>query len=944
MLARVSTKRFRVALSFPGEKRDFIRQVADLLAKAIGKERVLYDDYLTAELARPNLDVYLGQLYHDDSELLVPFFCVNYERKEWCGIEWRQMRDILKRKQDDHIMPFRFDDTPIAGVLSIDGYVKIHNRTPQDVADLILQRIGASVGVVSASQPQIAPTRLRHGAEKLFGRENELKLLDEAWNNQKNRVATFVAFGGVGKTSLIFEWMNRLSADGWRGAERVFDWTFYSQGTRDTVSSDAFIAKALEFFGDTEMAKSNASPWDKGARLAQLVAQKRSLLVLDGLEPLQYPPGPMSGRLKDPAIETLLKGLARQNPGLCIITTRETVSDLAPFHGTTAPEWELDHLSEDAGAALLEQLGVNGTLTERRQLSRDVNGHALTLNLMGSYLTRAFGGDIRKRDQVKFEKADANVQGGHAFKAMAAYEKWLAGGGEEGQRQLAVLRVLGLFDHPASAEILAVLRSQPPIAHLTKPLVGLSEEDWNITLTLLVDNGLAFVRDDKSSVDAHPLIREYFAAQIRKKNLVGWRSAHRRLYEHLCLTTPEKPQPTLEDLQPLYQAVAHGCQAGLQQDAYEKIWLIRIRRRNESYSSKKLGAQGFELDAAACFFESPWSRLLQGLTEGTQARLLGNTAYFLRALGRLVEALEVMQVSQNRIVSQKDWRQAAINSNNLSELKLTLGKVVLAVREAEQSVIYADRHGDADWSEFSRTTRADALHQMGHRAEAKTHFLQAEQMQAKRQPYFPLLYSLYGVKYCDLLLAAPERVAWQIICSGGLRPPEGDAAHRATLQSISQRATQTLKIHESNNWLLDIALDHLTLGRAALYAAILESASSFSLPTSHLESAVAGLRRAGTMNYISQGLLTRAWLRFLTDPEHAQVDLDEAWEIAERGPMKLFLADIHLHRARLFFREKSYPWKSPEDDLADAEKFINDCGYHRRDEELADAKKAILGK
>jgi transposase len=68
---------------------------------------------------------------------------------------------------------------------------------------------------------------------------------------------------------------------------RIFDWTFYSQGTKDNVSSDVFIARALEFFGDAEMAMSNLSPWEKGARLARLVAQKRSLLVLDGLEPLQ---------------------------------------------------------------------------------------------------------------------------------------------------------------------------------------------------------------------------------------------------------------------------------------------------------------------------------------------------------------------------------------------------------------------------------------------------------------------------------------------------------------------------------------------------------------------------------------------------------------------------------------------------------------------------------
>ena len=56
----------------------------------------------------------------------------------------------------------------------------------------------------------------------------------------------------------------------------------------------------------------------------------------------------------------------------------------------------------------------------------------------------------------------------------------------------------------------------------------------------------------------------------------------------------------------------------------------------------------------------------------------------------------------------------------------------------------------------------------------------------------------------------------------------------------------------------------------------------------------------------------------------------------------MYLADIHLHRARLFFREPKYPWESPAADLAAAEKLINTCGYHRRDGELADAKAAIL--
>ncbi len=103
-----------------------------------------------------------------------------------------------------------------------------------------------------------------------------------------------------------------------------------------------------------------------------------------------------------------------------------------------------------------------------------------------------------------------------------------------------------------------------------------------------------------------------------------------------------------------------------------------------------------------------------------------------------------------------------------------------------------------------------------------------------------------------------------------------------------------------------------------------------------------GLRRAGHQDYIPRGLLSRAWLRVLDgDPAGAQADLDEAWQIAARGPMKLFMADILLHRARLFGPRQPYPWPTgPHADLAEARQLIETCGYHRRDEELADAEQA----
>jgi hypothetical protein len=134
-------KRFQVALSFPGEKRPFVSEVAEILGRHLEKSRIFYDANYEAELARGDLDLYLGKLYREQSELVVPFCCADYEKKKWCKLEWRQMRDILFNLEVERIMPFRFDDAPIAGLLSIDGYIKIGERTPHDVAKLILERL-----------------------------------------------------------------------------------------------------------------------------------------------------------------------------------------------------------------------------------------------------------------------------------------------------------------------------------------------------------------------------------------------------------------------------------------------------------------------------------------------------------------------------------------------------------------------------------------------------------------------------------------------------------------------------------------------------------------------------------------------------------------------------------------------------------------------------------
>jgi len=140
-LTDIKNKKFKVALSFPGEKRKYVKAVADKLIDEIGEETVFYDNFYEAELARPNLDTLLQNIYHKNSELIVVFLCREYDEKEWCGLEWRAIRDLIKKNNDDKIMLLRFDDADIDGVFSIDGYVDLRNIEPQKAAELILRRI-----------------------------------------------------------------------------------------------------------------------------------------------------------------------------------------------------------------------------------------------------------------------------------------------------------------------------------------------------------------------------------------------------------------------------------------------------------------------------------------------------------------------------------------------------------------------------------------------------------------------------------------------------------------------------------------------------------------------------------------------------------------------------------------------------------------------------------
>lgn len=748
------------------------------------------------------------------------------------------------------------------------------------------------------------------GAE-LFGRQKEIELLDQAWQSDSTHIAALVAWGGVGKSTLVNKWLEHMKVDNYRGARLVYAWSFYSQGTGERITSaDLFISDALNFFGDPD--PTAGSPWDKGERLASLVQREKTLLLLDGLEPLQSPHLRERGKIKDPALATLLTALARNNLGLCLITTREEVADLAKFSETVLQK-DLERISDEAGRALLRVGGIQGTDAELEKATRDFGNHALAVNLLASYLYETPGHRISHASEIP-DLDMTEDEGKHPRRVMLAFERRFGDSPE-----VELLRMLGLFDRPADKAAMRALRRSPVIPGLSNRIRKLSEAGWLRTVEKLRRTKLIAPQSQHrpDDLDAHPLVREHFKGQLKQEHPKAWGAANSRLYKHYKQIAKVFPD-TLEEMTTLYVAIAHGCEAGRHQEAFKEVYWNRVHRGNEYFSLKKIGAFSADLAALSGFFASPWLQHVSGITENDKAFLQAIAGFVLQALGQLKESTQPTRASLEGMVLQKKWDNAAIAADNLSKLYVDIGDLSQALIYAQQSVEFADKSGSSTPQIVGRTTLAYTLHQLGQLSEAEDTFRQAEKMLNEKRLVLLSLFSLQGFNYCDLLL------------------------DQGQYQEVSTRIEQNLARSMEQGILLEIALNYLALGKAYLLKAQHEATNNFAEATDYLRRAVDGLRHAGTLAHLPRGLLARAELYWVKGEfDQAQADLDEAMQIATRGSMGLHEADCHLEYARLYLArdEKERAQESWEK----AREMIERMGYHRRDRYVEEIREMLRG-
>src|SRR5439155_330367 len=153
-----------------------------------------------------------------DADTLVVVITTASTTSEWVKREVEFARDLSKK-----VIPIWVEDCPLPSTFADHDVIDFRPRTRAE------RRVDIDRIIV------------KYAPADLIGREDETKLLSDAWQKtlrlEKSRphILAFVAVGGEGKTSLVANWAAELAAQDWPGCDAAFAWSFYSQGTREQV-------------------------------------------------------------------------------------------------------------------------------------------------------------------------------------------------------------------------------------------------------------------------------------------------------------------------------------------------------------------------------------------------------------------------------------------------------------------------------------------------------------------------------------------------------------------------------------------------------------------------------------------------------------------------------------------------------------------------------------
>jgi hypothetical protein len=456
-------------------------------------------------------------------------------------------------------------------------------------------------------------------------READLLLLDRRYDEAACRMTVLVSAPGEGKSTLAIEWLRTRMGVGSLRQQLVYTWSFYQQSYRGETGQllTAFwrgLAEALGVTLDDRMLDT-----EKAARLWEAMLLTPTLLWLDGMEVMLREQCRQPGGIHDAALAELVNLVVMHpEPHDCFIlmASREHLrGHLRSAHP------EVQHVLLSRVKAPVPVLGA---------LPSQVGPSALELSL-GAW-----------SDQGEAPKDAATLRPLLRAKlgALAA------------ENHRAILLAACLFDRPPEWEhVHALLTSTSPLPGLHVPEETMPDDAWSEAVDQLAMSGLLRV-NAAGALEMHPLVAESLAEDFKLSSPKTWAAAHARLRDHFAAIPASDTPDTLEEMEPLFRAVWHGCQAGEYQKTYQTIGLPRISRGTSAYVMTDLNAHTAALTSMEqlCPDHVAFPTGCD-MDDGGRLFVLVGIGYCLYDLDRFEEAYRPMRVAWSRITKAHgiDW-------------------------------------------------------------------------------------------------------------------------------------------------------------------------------------------------------------------------------------------------------------------------------------------------
>lgn len=698
--------------------------------------------------------------------------------------------------------------------------------------------------------------------ENFVGRDEMLKTITKSYNDHDVHIGALIGWGGVGKSALVRQWYdsleeNKIHPDG------IFWWGFYRN-----AYLEPFLNALLRYVSQGQIKPDTIkSTWEKVERIKEYVQRGAYLIILDGLEQMQkgQETGEQFGCMEHRECTEMLKFLCdTKTKGLCLITTRYPLTDIKDYEGKTYEKTEIERLGLGDARRLFKKVGIRGDPEDIDKVIEDYNGHALSLSLLANYLVADFDGDIRKARGIPPFHSDKEA-GGKAHRVLLWYDKQLS------EEQRSFMKIFSLFrtsvrDQDFDGVFRAKMESK-----MNQLLRDISPFSFKRMKDNLCDRRLISKGQDKIYT-THPLIKNYFESIFEDKDK---KLCHKRIYEYIGSYAPERPE-TLEQMEPLFEQVYHGCAGGFYDDALDNVYWKKIQRGQKGFMVFTLGAWETDLSLIRNFFpKGEFSELPLVSKKSHQSWLLNSAGLALLCIGRPKEAEHLLVRRINLSIEDESWGAASVGYQNLADLQFRIGEIKKGLESAKGALEMAQ---EADSDESTVTSGAylgHTLRLLGKNKEAGDRFRQGDELGRKTIGHWA--YGIRGVLYADFLISTNE------------------------VTRAFQLTRASLDICRAQNWPSDISRCHRCL------TAIERIKGNHKEAMAHLQEAVELARKVGMPELEIEAQLECGRL-YLDKGEYRDAINagNEVLRICERTGFLLYEPDAEVVLARAYLARKDF--------------------------------------